>query len=71
LGGHLTLAAGAKRAVEFDRDMDAGKMRRQRATIDPPLAVLIGRLVGRAVLPAERVFKELSEIYRALTALQI
>jgi hypothetical protein len=67
LGGHLTLAAGAKRAVEFDRDMDAGKMRRQRATIDPPLAVLI----GRAVLPAERVFKELSEIYRALTALQI
>jgi hypothetical protein len=47
---HLTMAAGAKRALGFDRDMHAGEMRRQRATIDPPLVVLVGQLVGRAVL---------------------
>jgi hypothetical protein len=47
---HLSLTARAKGAVGFDRDMDAGKMRRQRARIDPPLVVLVRRPVGGAVL---------------------
>jgi hypothetical protein len=46
----MTLAARANRALGFDRDMDAVEMRRQRATIDPPLVALVGRPVGRAVL---------------------
>jgi hypothetical protein len=32
--------------------MDAGEMRRERTAIDLPLFVLIGRLVGRAILLA-------------------
>jgi hypothetical protein len=51
---HLPVAAGAKRAIGFDRNMDAGKMRRQGATIDPPLVVLIGRLVGPAAPRLQR-----------------
>src|ERR1700755_118497 len=34
---HRAMAARANRALGFDRDMDAGKMRRQRATVDASL----------------------------------
>ncbi len=47
---HRAVAARANRALGFDRDMDAGKMRRQRTAVDAPLLALVRRLVGRVVL---------------------
>jgi hypothetical protein len=46
---HRTIAARANRALGLNRDMNAGKMRRQSATIDAPLLALIRRLVGCVV----------------------
>jgi hypothetical protein len=47
---HRALAARADRALGLKRDMNVGKMRRQRAAVGMPLLALTRRLVGCAAL---------------------
>jgi hypothetical protein len=47
---HRAVAARADRALGLKRDMNVGKMRRQRAAVGAPLLALIRRLVGCIVL---------------------